>query len=124
SDHVRVLNLRKNSVMDAAGLDKEWGIRPDQVVDFLALTGDSVDNVPGVPGIGPGFAATFLKEFGSLDGLLDNLDKVKGKKQQALRAHRETALLARRLVALRDDLAMPLDWDALRLKDPDIEALR
>ena len=56
SDHVRILNLRKNKVMDAAELEKEWGIRPDQVVDFLALTGDTVDNVPGVPGIGEGFA--------------------------------------------------------------------
>ena len=56
SDHVRILNLRKNKVIDAAELEKEWGIRPDQVVDFLSLTGDSVDNVPGVPGIGEGFA--------------------------------------------------------------------
>ena len=84
SDHVRILNLRKNAVIDAAALEKEWGIRPDQVVDFLALTGDAVDNVPGVPGIGEGFAATFLKQFGTLDSLLENVDKVKGpKKQQA-----------------------------------------
>ena len=59
SDHVRILNLRKNAVIDAPALLNEWGIRPDQVVDFLALTGDSVDNVPGVPGIGEVFAATF-----------------------------------------------------------------
>ena len=48
-DHVRILNLRNKKVMDAAALEKDWGIRPDQVVDFLALTGDTVDNVPGVP---------------------------------------------------------------------------
>ena len=53
TDHVRILNLRKNKVIDAAALEKDWGIRPDQVVDFLALTGDSVDNVPGVPGHRP-----------------------------------------------------------------------
>ena len=84
SDQVKILNLRKNKLMDAAELEKEWGIRPDQVVDFLALTGDTVDNVPGVPGIGEGFAATFLKQFGTLDNLLANVGQVKGpKKQQA-----------------------------------------
>ncbi len=95
SDQVRIYNLRKNKVMDAAALEQDWGIRPDQVVDFLALTGDTVDNVPGVPGIGEGFAATFLKQFGTLDKLLDSLDQVKGKKQQSLREHKDTALLAR-----------------------------
>ena len=124
SDQVRIYNLRKNKVMDAAALEQDWGIRPDQVVDFLALTGDTVDNVPGVPGIGEGYAATFLKQFGTLDKLLDNLDQVKGKKQQSLREHKDKALLARQLVKLRDDLPMPLDWDALQVQPPDIEALR
>jgi DNA polymerase I len=124
SDQVRIYNLRKNKVMDAAALEQDWGIRPDQVVDFLSLTGDTVDNVPGVPGIGEGFAAAFLKQFGTLDNLLDSLDQVKGKKQQSLREHRETALRARSLVKLRDDLPMPLDWEALRIQSPDIEALR
>ena len=109
SDHIRVFNLRKNSVMDAAGLEKEWGIRPDQVVDFLSLTGDSVDNVPGVPGIGPGFAATFLKEFGSLDRPARQPRQGQGKKQQTLRAHRENGAPGpSSLVALRDDLRCPL----------------
>ena len=99
SDHVRILNLRKNKIIDAAELEKEWGIRPDQVVDFLALTGDTVDNVPGVPGIGEGFAATFLKQFGTLDKLLANISQVKGpKKQQNLREHADTARRARQLV--------------------------
>ncbi len=124
SDHVRILNLRKNKFIDAAELEKEWGIRPDQVVDFLALTGDSVDNVPGVPGIGEGFAATFLKEFGTLDQLLANVRQVKGpKKQQSLREHAETARLARRWSRLRDDLPLALDWDALKTQAPDVEPL-
>jgi DNA polymerase-1 len=125
SDHVRILNLRKNSVIDAAALEKDWGIRPDQVVDFLALTGDSVDNVPGVPGIGEGFASAFLKQFGTLDGLLANIDKVKGpKKQESLREHAETARRARRLVALRDDLAIELDWEKLKTTGPIVAALK
>ncbi|MGC8642894.1 MAG: DNA polymerase I [Isosphaeraceae bacterium] len=125
SDHVRILNLRKNTVLDTEALEKDWGIRPDQVVDFMALTGDSVDNVPGVPGIGEGYASTFLKQFGTLDCLLANVDKVKGpKKQQSLRDHAETARRARKLVALRDDLPLRIDWDKLKTSGPDPSALR
>jgi DNA polymerase-1 len=125
SDQIRIYNIRKNTVLDAAGLAEDWGIRPDQVVDYLALTGDSVDNVPGVPGIGPGFASTFLKEFGTLDNLLENPGRVKGpKKQQALREHKETALRARLLVALKDDIPVALDWDALKTQGPDVAALK
>ena len=125
SDHVRIVNLRKNAVIDAPALLKEWGIRPDQVVDFLALTGDSVDNVPGVPGIGEGFASSFLKQFGTLDSLLQNIDKVKGpKKQQSLREHAETARRARVLVTLRDDLPLELDWEKLRTSEPNVDALK
>jgi DNA polymerase-1 len=125
SDHVRVLNLRKNKLIDAAELEKDWGIRPDQVVDFLALTGDTVDNVPGVPGIGEGFAGTFLKQFGTLDNLLANVSQVKGpKKQQSLREHADTARRARQLVLLRDDLPLALDWEALKVQPPDVEALK
>ncbi len=123
-DHVRLLNLRTRKEMDAAALEKDWGVRPEQVVDFLALTGDSVDNVPGVPGIGAGYAATFLKEFGTLDALLANPGRVKGpKKQQALREHAETARLARRLVTLRGDLPLETDWEALKIQPLDREAL-
>jgi DNA polymerase-1 len=123
-DRVRLLNLRTRKEMDADALEKDWGIRPDQVVDFLALTGDSVDNVPGVPGIGAGYASTFLKEFGTLDALLAHPERVKGpKKQQALREHAQTALMARRLVILRDDLPLEIDWDALKTQPPDRDAL-
>jgi DNA polymerase-1 len=125
TDRIRLLNLRKNAVIDAEALEKEWGIRPDQVVDYLALTGDSVDNVPGVPGIGGGFASNFLKQFGTLDHLLDNIDQVKGpKKQQSLREHAETARRARELVRLREDLDLALDWDELVVTEPDLPSLR
>src|SRR5262249_17733742 len=84
----------------------------------------SVDNVPGVPGIGAGYAATFLKEFGTLDALLANPERVKGpKKQQALREHADAARLARRLVTLRTDLPLEADWEALRPQLPDAGAL-
>jgi DNA polymerase-1 len=123
-DHVRLLNLRTKKEMDAAALEKDWGIRPDQVVDYLSLTGDAVDNVPGVPMIGPVNATALIKEFGTLDRLLEEVDRVKGpKKQQSLRDHAETARRARTLVKLRDDLPLALDWDALKAQSADREAL-
>lgn len=125
SDQVKVLNIRRNKIMDTEALQKEWGIRPDQVIDFLALTGDSVDNVPGVPGVGPVIASKYLQEFGTLENLLANVDQIKGpKKQQSLRDNAEVALRARKLVALRDDLPMELDWEALRATAPNVDALR
>jgi DNA polymerase-1 len=125
TDHIKILNIRKNTVMDAEALEKDWGIRPQQVVDFLALTGDAVDNVPGVPGVGPVLASGYLKQFGDLETLLANPDKVKGpKKQQALRENAEVALRARSLVALREDLPLVLDWGALQTSAPNVPALR
>jgi len=95
------------------------------VVDYLSLTGDAVDNVPGIPGVGPVLASGYLKQFGDLDTLLANPDQVKGpKKQQAIRDHAESARRARTLVALREDLPLELDWEALKTTPPDIPALR
>jgi DNA polymerase-1 len=123
-EHVHLLNLRTKKVLDAAALVDEWGIQPGQVVDFLALTGDAVDNVPGVPLIGAVTAAALLREFGTLDQLLAHVEQVKGpKKQQSLREHAETARLARQLVSLRADLPLALDWDALKAQPPDRAAL-
>ena len=84
-----------------AGLKADWGVTPEQVVDVLALTGDTSDNIPGVPGIGLKTASKLLEEFGDLENLLANIDKVSGaKRKENLRDHAETARLARRLVVL------------------------
>jgi DNA polymerase-1 len=125
SDHVRVYNLRKQEVLDPVALKKDWGVRPDQVVDVLSLSGDTVDNVPGVPGIGIKTAAKLIDEFGSLDGLLDNVAKVSGaKRKENLVAFADVARRARDLITLRTDLPLELDWDALRLSGIDVEAFR
>ena len=79
-----------------------------QVVDILGLQGDAVDNIPGVPGIGPKTAATLLKEFGSVENLLENLDKVKGKNQEKLRDFAEQAMLSKKLA--RIDIEAPIEF--------------
>lgn len=87
-----------------------WDIdRPEQVVDMLSLMGDSVDNIPGVPGIGPKSAAKLLKDFGSLDAILDNTDKIAGKNQERLRAYAEQARLSKKLARIVTDA--PIDFD-------------
>ena len=123
--HCFVLNLRKNLVLDAAGLEADWGIRPDQVVDLLSLTGDAVDNVPGVPGIGLKTGATLLQKFGNLENLLASIEQVPGaKKQEALREHGETARQGRTLIQLRDDVPLEIDWDAIHYDGYNAPALK
>ena len=86
-DHVRLYNLRKRQEFGRAELLEDWGVTPEQVVDLQALVGDAVDNVPGVPGVGVKTAAKLLQEFGTLDNLLANVDRVTGaKRQENLRA--------------------------------------
>ena len=125
-DRVRVYNLRKNAIYDVESLKTDWGIAPSQVVDFLALTGDSVDNVRGVPGVGPKTATKLLQEHGNLDTILANARTVAGgpSLRKNLETHAETAQLARSLVKLRDDLPLKLDWEALRADGHDAQKLR
>jgi len=124
SENVSVYNIRKDQTYDAAALESDWGIRPDQVVDFQSLVGDKVDNVPGVPLIGPKTASTLLKEMGTLDAVLDNPEQAKGPKtQKNLREYREQALLSRKLVELDRATPIEIDWQAAHTAQPDQESL-
>lgn len=112
---VSVLNIRKNQEYRAEELFAEWGIRPEQVVDFQALVGDKVDNVPGVPLIGPKIASELLATFGSLEEILRNAPSVKGaKRSQNLQEHAEQARLSRKLVELDKEVPVTIDWSAAR----------
>jgi DNA polymerase-1 len=124
SDRVHLLNLRNNSNLGVPELEAEWGIRPDQVVDFLALVGDAVDNVPGVPGVGPKIAGELLRTFGTLDGVLANIDKVSGaKRKENLTAHAATAREGRELIQLEKAVPLAIPWDAGLRHNPDADAL-
>ncbi len=101
-----------------------WDIQHvDQVVDILGLQGDAVDNIPGVPGIGPKTAATLLKEFGSVENLLENVDKVKGKNQEKLRDFAEQAMLSKKLARIDIDAPIAFDEDDYNLDPFDREEL-
>ena len=82
TERVKMYNIRKDQVLDAAALQADWGIRPDQVVDFQALVGDAVDNVPGIPLIGPKIASELLGKYETLEGVLDHAWEVSGAKRR------------------------------------------
>lgn len=123
TDRVAVFNIRKNQVFDAIALREEWGIGPDQVVDFQALVGDKVDNVPGVPGIGLKTAQQLLEVYGTLDNLLEHAAEVPGAKGKKLIESRDIALLSRQLVRLDNQVPIVPNWDASRVGGMDHQAL-
>lgn len=103
----------------------KYGLTPAQLLDFFALTGDSSDNVPGVPGVGPKTAAKLLREYGSLEKLFASLDAMKASRvRDNLAAHRDEAFLSRDLIRLNTEAEVPGDRERYRLREPDSDALR
>jgi len=123
-------DFSRNERWDGAGVKRRLGVRPDQVVDYLALTGDAVDNIPGVPGIGPKTAASLLAHFGSLDVLFARIEEIPylrlrgaGQAYARIKEHREQALLSRALSAIALDAPIPQHTEQLRWRRPDASAL-
>lgn len=114
--NVRLYNVRKNVYFGPDELLTDWGVTPDKVVEFQALVGDSVDNVPGVPLVGPKKATALLAKFGDLEGVLAHADQAPGAKlQQNLKEFADLARLSKRLVTLNCDLPIELDWSRARV---------
>ncbi len=123
SERVRLLDTMKDKVSGLAEVAERFGGGPDKVVEVQALAGDSSDNVPGVPGIGEKTAVKLIGEFGSVENLLANLDRVKGKMQDKLREFGDQARLSKQLVTLVDTVSLDCDYDNFALSEPDREAL-
>src|SRR6056300_684057 len=108
-----------------------WGIpevqekfeieRPEQVIDYLGMMGDAVDNIPGLPGVGDKTAKKFLKEYGSMEGLLANTDQLKGKMKEKVEANKELGLLSKKLATIMLDVPVTFDANDFTLDEPDIE---
>lgn len=125
SPHVTLINTMSNTLLDEAGVEEKFGVRPDQIVDYLALVGDTSDNIPGVPKVGAKTAARWLKEYGTLDNLVTHADEIKGKVGEYLRAALEEQLpLSRRLTEISCDLKLDESLDDLKVGEPDTETLR
>ena len=123
-EHVTLVNTMTDTVLDRDGVKAKFGVFPEQIVDYLALVGDTSDNIPGVPKVGPKTAAKWLNEFGDIDSLIENADAIKGKVGESLREHIEQLRLSRRLTEIRTDIDLPVSLDDLSTATADVAALR
>jgi len=122
SDKVKLLDTMKDKVYGPAEVAERFG-GADKVIEVQGLSGDSSDNVPGVPGIGEKTAKALIDEFGSIENLLANLDQLKGKRKENLETYAEQARLSKKLVTLVDDMDIELDYESFSLSEPNREAL-
>ena len=127
--NVYIYKQRKNGegveIVGCERLREQYGIDdPKLVIDILALWGDAADNIPGVPGIGEKTAVKLVNEFGPVESILANLDRLKGKQKENLAAGRDQLLLSKRLATIETDAPVPFDPQALAVEDPDCDALR
>ncbi len=129
-DHVTLVNTMTNTVMGREGVIEKFGLPPELIIDYLALTGDKVDNIPGVPGVGEKTALALLQGIGNLEAIFANLDRVahlgvRGAKSLAakLEAHKDQAFLSYRLATIKTDVPLELDLDGLVPGEVDKPAL-
>ena len=123
-DDVTLVNTMTGTVMNPEAVTEKFGVGPERIVDWLALVGDTSDNIPGVPKCGPKTAAKWLSEFGDLDTLKARADEVGGKIGESLRAHLDALDLSRALATIRRDLDLDVDIDGLERRPPDVDRLR
>jgi DNA polymerase-1 len=126
NDHVKVLNPTKdNLILDRAKVVETLGVPPEQVIDVMALRGDTIDNIPGAPGIGDKGSVELIQEFGSVEAALDRSAEVKRKTyRESLQSNRDTVLLSKELVTISCDVPITLELDEMRTLTPDIAACR
>jgi DNA polymerase-1 len=123
TDRVTLVNTMFETTLDRAGVKLKFDVLPEQIVDYLALVGDSSDNIPGVPKVGPKTAAKWLNEYGSLDEIIKHAKDIPGKVGESLRDNLETLELSRKLATIRCDVTLPLQPSELERKPPDVESL-
>src|SRR5262245_25182886 len=124
SPAITLINTMFNTVLDREGVKAKFDVYPEQIIDYLALVGDSSDNIPGIDKVGPKTAAKWLGQYSTLDKLVADAANVGGKVGENLRAGLATLELARKLATIRTDLALPVTLDGLKRQPPDVDALR
>ncbi|MES9943535.1 MAG: DNA polymerase I [Candidatus Thiodiazotropha sp.] len=124
NEHVTLINTMSETTTDVDGVIEKFGVRPDQIIDYLALVGDPVDNIPGVPKCGPKTAAKWLSAYDTLDNLISHAGEIKGKIGENLRASLEQLPLSRELTTIKLDVALQMGPTDYRTLEQDREALR
>ena len=117
-------NTMSNTTMDIAGVVEKFGVSPEQIIDYLALMGDSADNIPGVPKVGPKTAAKWLGIYGSLENLIQHADEIKGKVGESLRASMDQLPLSQQLTTIKCELNLPYSMDDLKCQPQDKAELK
>ncbi|MAM71316.1 MAG: DNA polymerase I [Gammaproteobacteria bacterium] len=123
NEHVTLLNTMTREVLDIDGVREKFGLGPEQIIDYLGLTGDKSDNIPGVPGVGPKTAVKWLEQYGTVDELIKHADDIKGKAGENLREHIEQLKLSQELATIKCDVELSFKSAELKHADPDQEAL-
>jgi len=123
SDHVTLINTMTETRMDRDGVVEKFGVTPEQIVDYLALVGDKVDNIPGVNKCGPKTAVKWLQSYENLDNVIEHADEIKGKIGEYLREATETLPLSRELATIRTDVELDFGLEDLKLREQDDEQL-
>jgi DNA polymerase-1 len=123
NDQITLSNTMTNSTLDRAGVKAKFDVFPEQIVDYLALVGDSSDNIPGVPKVGPKTAAKWLNDFGTVDELVKNADNITGKVGESLRASFSDLELSKRLATINRDVELDMQLDQLKCSAPDTKRL-
>ncbi len=124
NDYVTLVNTMSDTTMDINGVIKKFGVAPHQIVDYLALTGDKSDNVPGVPGVGAKTAAKWLNEYDSLEQLTESASAITGRVGEKLREHLDQLPLARQLTTVRCDVDVGIAIDDLQIQPQNLPRLR
>ncbi|MGZ8227064.1 MAG: DNA polymerase I, partial [Methylococcaceae bacterium] len=124
NEQIILENTMTNTRMDVQGVIEKFGVRPDQIIDYLALIGDTVDNIPGVPKVGPKTAAKWLEQYQTLENLMANAHEIKGKIGENLRASLEQLPLAKQLTTIRCDVELPYDMEDLKQQPMDKAELK
>jgi len=125
SDGVVMVDTMKDKTYDAAGVEDRFGVGPERVAELLGLMGDASDNIPGVPGVGPKTALQLIKDYGSVEGVLQNAAKIRNERiRKAVTENAEKARLSRELALVKTDADVDLDLDQARYEGPDREALK
>ena len=123
SERITWMNTMSNEVLDPKGVEAKFGVPPERIVDYLALMGDAVDNVPGVDKVGPKTAAKLVQQYGSLDGVMAHADEVKGVVGENLKKALDWLPTGRELVTVKTDVALPFEIETLVRSEPDKAAL-
>ena len=123
TEKIALINTMNNQWLDVAGVQEKFGVPPERIIDYLALMGDTSDNIPGVPKVGPKTAAKWLNQFGTLDDIIARADEVKGKVGESLRAHLDAIPLSKDLVTIRCDVPLNEAPEDLLRTEPDADKL-